>query len=148
MPSTTWNSGATIVARKRHHFQVIDGGNPDLDWRYHEEVKAEIRAVRQIDPGLIGDLRAKMTRIAKRSARAGEIEIPMQTHPEIGEVKLFIDGRRYRLFVATPPSHLGVIVALRLWRKSGRDDEINDLQDEQIVLASDRLAEWLDSHQQ
>ncbi|MBE8146660.1 hypothetical protein IOD13_11565 [Brevibacterium casei] len=132
--------------RKRRHLQVIDGGSPDLDWDYHPKASVEIQNSGRIDPGLIGDLRAIMRRISNRSARHGEIEIPLQTHPEVGEVRLYKAGRHYRLFVAMPASHVGVIVALRFWRKSGSDEEIQDLQNREIATAGKRLDEWIASH--
>lgn len=136
------------MERKHRHLQVIDGGSPNLEWKYHDKVKSEIQSAAKIDPGLLGDLLAIMRRVSERSARFGEVEIPLQSHREVGEVRLLIDRRQYRLFVSTPPNHLGIIVALRFWRKSGTDEEIKDIQNNEIILSSNRLDEWLASQDQ
>lgn len=122
----------------------VVGRKSGRSWDYVDAVRGEIARWTSIDPQLRYDLHAKLGQAELGGLRMDEdVKHPLDTAPELGEIRLIQDRRRhFRLYFAEPAEDPYCLVALLFHRKDIEAADVRSGQDAQIALAVQRYSKW------
>jgi len=112
-----------------------------FSYQWHPDLARDIELEKEEDPSCWPDMRVVLQRIRSGTCRSDEWSAPLdRKHADIGEVKMRVGKRLYRLYVSAPPSRPGVLYLLHFaWKRSGKKGLAT--QDQQIDEAFSRLME-------
>ena len=105
----------------------------------HPGLTEDVRVAVSGDPSCWNDMKVILESIQRGSCRADDWNAPLiRKHADIGEIKMRVGKRLYRLYVHAPPSRPGVLYLLHFaWKRPGKRGL--DTQDNQIDEAFNRL---------
>lgn len=120
--------------------------NGHFDLIRHPELAGDVRNCSLDDPQVWQDMGDVVKRVRSGNSRVGDWDAPIwRHHSDLGEFRLQVELRHYRLYVHGSRAEPNQLVMLHFdWKPDGAAGL--NVQDGQIDIACARLASWLTRH--